>query len=602
MINGFADTQDIAEFIVRPVNLALLPEGAKLFVELSDTGTVRIFDGVFADSVAILGPGLPASVEIPIPTVTRSLGAEGLAAGTVTVSLVLRDADSNEMCRDEVLLTVIELDVKWYTWDNGQAGTLITEANVPHLDDPDTPEDESDSPANVGVRYFPGATAPGGGWNKDVAVVVATNPSVAGVRVQLMSFDVDDPSDDVGPVDDNGPAGGDNRGVGGGTFPGGSFTEGQTATGGPTNGTALAQFVVRVQPGDNHRVAASMKPSAVERLTHQVVPPGSPPPTLYQVPASDEQVPLFPGHISPLLTTWRKLHVEIDSMQAEPATVSGRIPDWASRGIDGIMNNVPPGQTTIALDDDLPSSEAHHYEGGTISAAGLVLTIFDNSSSSVIIDRTLTQNEIDQLLNATGIVRDDDPIPAQLPFYPSLGGFVLRAYASAYIAPIEATPAENTSNLVSFDLNLNDTEVQLGVGWDNEQNIFSEPAFWTALLVIAFQSSGNQDQDSDIQMGINGSVPSIPNPNPDLFIQVGITVEDGDNASVVFLETIRDIGAIAQKDLDHTIAHEMGHSAGNNISEEIEHNEGGIMSPGAPNFENNYSPETLARFRGVVKW
>jgi hypothetical protein len=78
--------------------------------------------------------------------------------------------------------------------------------------------DDSASTANVGVRYFPGATMLGGGWNRMVAVVGETDPPTAGVTVYLKSFDVGDSSFDEAPVDENGADGGDNRDSEGGDF------------------------------------------------------------------------------------------------------------------------------------------------------------------------------------------------------------------------------------------------------------------------------------------------------------------------------------------------------------------------------------------------
>ena len=85
----------------------------------------------------------------------------------------------------------------------------------------------------------------------------------------------------------------------------------------------------------------------------------------------------------------------------------------------------------------------------------------------------------------------------------------------------------------------------------------------------------------------------------DQWFQYGATHPDSDNASVIFVEVHRDIGF--QHDLAHTIAHEMSHS-GSGQSEVQDHDEFGLMSEGAPDYECCFSATTLLRMRGVVKW
>jgi len=79
------------------------------------------------------------------------------------------------------------------------------------------------------------------------------------------------------------------------------------------SGVATASVVLTVsrQPGNNFRVAASCDPNALGRLSVTNNVPG----TIY-VPGSDAAVSGFTGHITPLLTVWRRLQIELDSMAA----------------------------------------------------------------------------------------------------------------------------------------------------------------------------------------------------------------------------------------------------------------------------------------------
>jgi hypothetical protein len=152
-----------------------------------------------------------------------------------------------------------------------------------------------------------------------------------------------------------------------------------------------------------------------------------------------------------------------------------------------------------------------------------------------------------------------------------------------------------------FDLELSDSEVSAGVGYDNSQDIFSQNAYWTSLVIIAYQPGTSTDGDPDPVTGPNNSGPAT-NPNYDIGFDFGVTPEDSDNASVIFLEVHRDIGTWAGKTLPHTIAHEVGHSAGPPNNGDDEHNEGGLMSAGAPVSECCFTGQTLRRFRESVKW
>ncbi len=83
-----------------------------------------------------------------------------------------------------------------------------------------------------------------------------------------------------------------------------------------------------------------------------------------------------------------------------------------------------------------------------------------------------------------------------------------------------------------------------------------------------------------------------------------MTVETDDNASCIFLETLRDVGHRNSVDREHVIAHEIGHAGGPNIDPNTEHAELGIMSevPATGVGMNAYLPATLLRVRGCNKW
>ncbi len=109
--------------------------------------------------------------------------------------------------------------------------------------------------------------------------------------------DVDDPFDQNNPsmpnvalidADAGGP---DNRGTPGGL--------GQATAPTDANGKAVATFTVSMQPGDNFRAVASVVQTAIDGTTQTQADTNSPP---QYVKFTD------------MLTVWRRLHVELDSM------------------------------------------------------------------------------------------------------------------------------------------------------------------------------------------------------------------------------------------------------------------------------------------------
>ncbi len=124
-----------------------------------------------------------------------------------------------------------------------------------------------------------------------------------------------------------------------------------------SDGQAAAPFQVAHQPGDNHRIAAAMKESALDMLTDANVPPSG------TLPATEEQVDGFIGHISPLLTVDQEIHPDIifegvsEDDENEPGCfVPFNVDDDDGSGIsDFLETNVPPSVdgAPVANEDDL---------------------------------------------------------------------------------------------------------------------------------------------------------------------------------------------------------------------------------------------------------
>ena len=181
--------------------------------------------------------------------------------------------------------------------------------------------------ANFGKRIFPGKTSPGDTdtTKRDVVRVKArVEPVLQDVKVHFGLFDPDDPSFASAPVDTTDAAGKDNFGRGGESMSRNMATTGQ-------DGYATTDVTVSMQPGDNFRVAASAHANAVAAL--QVGDETAP----WFVPGNDSQVPKSAAVLTELLTVWRKLHLEADTMAKVVARRGESEANWVWGQVENIF-------------------------------------------------------------------------------------------------------------------------------------------------------------------------------------------------------------------------------------------------------------------------
>jgi len=158
----------------------------------------------------------------------------------------------------------------------------------------------------------------------------------------------------------------------------------------------------------------------------------------------------------------------------------------------------------------------------------------------------------------------------------------------------------NTHPSVTFDLNLTDGELVAGYRWDNSQDVWSSERYWACLLVSCYQPDPLSDADPDKYQGLNNSGTGKREKEEPTLGATPETPGDSDNASAIFLETIRDVAARQYSDLAHVIAHEIGHSGGPNNDPNADHAEYGLMRPGGD--VSGFLAPTLKRFREATKW
>ena len=295
-------------------------------------------------------------------------------------------------------------------------------------------------------------------------------------------------------------------------------------------------------------------------------------------------------------------------MEADPQSYPDKAPDISRIVVNSVLTNLPQtGQSTIIPQYPLAVSSADFYEGGLVNEQWFIISHTNEPPTDrIVVEGVLSQDEIAAIMGQEVPIRDDDGL-GQLPFYPSLDDFVAEAFKPAYISVAALPGTMNPNKLVSFDLNLTDFEVGHGVGYDNAQDVWSQDQYWAALLVMCYQPGPSADQDPDRYQGINNTGSdggAVEDPVRDF----GVTPEDDDNASCIFLEVIRDVGMPPVEprrrrvDLVRVIAHELGHSAGANTTGDSDHAEGGLMRADVSVEDNDFTPLTLTRFRGAPKW
>jgi hypothetical protein len=167
----------------------------------------------------------------------------------------------------------------------------------------------SGSPApNPGQRMFAertSATATPNVSNQMVLAIATLNPAVSNATIYFKAIDVDDPSTNMAPVDSESDSQ-DNHGSVNGK------KEGELAMMSvltAANGKATNTFTATPQPGDNFRLVCSCEQTfangfqAVQNVTNGA---------LTNATAMISVVET--NFVSPMLTTWRSVHIEKDSM------------------------------------------------------------------------------------------------------------------------------------------------------------------------------------------------------------------------------------------------------------------------------------------------
>ncbi|MFA6734607.1 MAG: hypothetical protein WCS71_05895, partial [Sphaerochaetaceae bacterium] len=348
-VSGGDDELIMVKLKLQPSELS---EGKVTLLATAGAGNIAMWANNTKAASEAYQPGtelnVPNDFTVEENSLVKTLWVEGISAhvNPQGTRLKLECTIGSTTCEDEAALTVA--GVNQITWEGKNNS----------LNDNNTLDADPNWPSGLtpgALRVFPGARMESGsvGSARDkvtVKVTLTVSPPQS-VKLYLKSIDVDDPTSAVSPVDDENSEN-DNRG----TSPSkaGQFT-------GESDGvlelvfqknvkTADCEFQVTMQPGDNFRIVANgdkdfllqlenkdstqdvgasdmEKNANKQRICHKYV-TGTP---------AEREIRFPDKYASPVLTLWRFLHIEVDSMVAPPT--AGAEKNFVDGNLTGVSGN-----------------------------------------------------------------------------------------------------------------------------------------------------------------------------------------------------------------------------------------------------------------------
>lgn len=450
-----------------------------------------------------------------------------------------------------------------------QAGSIEIDAN------PNT---------GAGQRIFPDDNTPNDGANRrQIRVTAQISENRAGVPVYFRNFDLDDPSDDT-TIDPNGNTENDNNGNVGGS------TAGQlSATSATTNGQGIAtvNFTVTMQPGDNFAIAAGTDDDDVAAVTVDGT-------ALINGGASIDVNCDGTDTVcrSEMLTVWRRVHIEVDSM--------GNVQDNGQGSTFAEMRKVGVSPVEVQINHTL---EVNRFQNGRLVYGATSFIVDSNTATSVTIRKTgggttivqpgflFTMYDDDNFDDGAGVLNGDngENIPDTLDtsmVTANSDNANANVFAAAYVRPVYDAP--DTSDNNTFHTNaISDFETDLRLFFTdrNSNGTNTDPEFWTVYLLNSYQHTLIRDNDPSTEIAFRGIVDAITGDTS------GGSDGEGSGA-LIYQEVIRaieiDDPSIYNNEA-HIVAHEIGHLFS------AQHTDGDLM--GTPMSAHSFSPTTIRRIR-----
>lgn len=346
-----------------------------------------------------------------------------------------------------------------------------------------------------GQRIFPDKHNPDDAANRAKVRVKAVTTFPQGTRIYFKSFDLDDPSSDDPDVDPTGSQGFDNNG---GPRLSGTLSASYALT--DASGIATVEFETTKQPGDNFMVAAGTDELYLQGLTESGIGLRD---------ADGKTLPTPQAKATEMLTVWRRLHIEVDSM--------GVVTDnkVIATAADALVPDADQIQTSFLRPDSLicvqQPLESNRFEGGRVMVGESQYSILSNDQSCLTVaggpefnpppgGTQVTIYDDDDFNNNNGTAGDEgEDIPA-----PStgkvLGGSAgdspaNNLFAPAYIRPVYDVGDNNNS--VPFHANVaENTSAAKRALYDFDQVATEANVdFWTVYVLGAYQYTLEEDSD-----------------------------------------------------------------------------------------------------------
>lgn len=306
-----------------------------------------------------------------------------------------------------------------------------------------------------------------------------------------------------------------------------------------------------------------------------------------------------------MLTVWRKLHVELDSMDTLTGNhVAGTVLETIDLAPQPKVKLKIPGLPADFREaDHFNPGKIHVIDFGVFSTRG---TELEDGGDWIVVENPESL-DFTGAVGETFILEDDDiqlpglPPPVSLPRLPD-SGLMPEVYGEAYIAMELLDQPPYAQFDILFDRNVRQQADAYAL-IDNSKNVDSAAGYWAAHVVSAFQGYVARDGDPGSEEGSGDG------------LLYGVTKVETDylfllhyGGSVVFLETCRDKGASESQAIlveQFVVAHEVGHQF------KLEHSDGDEDPPGSGTylmktseydlFPDNlrFSPKSLKKTREI---
>lgn len=442
------------------------------------------------------------------------------------------------------------------------------------FEDIDSPTDTNPTANGGGLRIFPERTTPGDTVNRRRIRVKATlSLPVQNVWMHFKSFDVDDPTAYNNKVDRGANYdGGDNRG----NTPNGILSAPNSSGSNQSysiftdiNGVAEVDLLVTQNPGDNFKVAATGSTAIITDVRVDGTDIED---------SSNNTLPITGAKVTPLLTVWRKMHIELDNMgQVAGNWVTGTITTATQVGSTTVLDlsSTPqcddydgqPRAQIVGLSNYGIVGCDYYNNRITIDkkvsvpgVTGATFYIYDDDDYDELTDDDIVNNgdsletSIGNLDSLTRMQESDDPVE--------------NIFAPAFIRPVfDGGGNASWSDPATFTANVATTDVatpQLFNDWDSNGQGMND--FWIVYLQIGYQPDLELDGDPSL---IGWGVPTEHRIG-ETPAYVSNSINDnctgmprGGYFSIIYQETQRDWFWLNWLTNDNSVApHEIGHAFG----------------------------------------